>query len=40
VFKFELDNIIETYEYDQILSVLKNLGKDWNFDMFFIQECT
>ena len=28
------------YEFDEIKNLLSNLGKDWSFNMFFLEECT
>ncbi|CAG9313379.1 unnamed protein product [Blepharisma stoltei] len=30
----------KVYDVEELIGVLKHIGKNWNFDMFFLKECT
>ncbi|CAG9314499.1 unnamed protein product [Blepharisma stoltei] len=36
----EIITIHKAYNTDELIGVLKQIGKNWNFDMFFVRECT
>lgn len=32
--------VLSTYEIQELVGILKRIGKEWNFNVFFLQECS
>ena len=32
--------VIKHYQIEELVGILKRVGKEWNFDMFFLKDCT
>jgi hypothetical protein len=33
-------DVIKNYQIEELVGILKRVGKEWNFDMFFLRDCT
>lgn len=33
-------DVLRSYEIKDLIGILKRIGKEWNFDMFFLKDCT
>ena len=32
--------VVKNYQIQELIGILKRVGKEWNFDMFFLKDCT